>query len=88
VDDLNQARRCLSDFANALNTLPSPPAIDRVQVVAYSTLEAFTSHFPNQALPSDFALIQQTQIIATREPDRFFKQRRMALSKLAAHLVR
>ena len=73
-----QARKVLEDFLKQ----PSP-AVDRKEVVAYATLEAFTSHFPLQACKRDRELIKQCQSIMRVERDRFYKQRRIALSKLA-----
>ena len=59
---------------------------DREQVVAYATLEAFVSHYPRITLASDCDLLFKSKIIFELETDRFYKQRRIALSLLSREI--
>jgi hypothetical protein len=70
-----------------LNTLPSAPsAVSRELVMAYAVLCAWVQHWPSQATPAAQSLIQSCMWIRAAEPDRYIKQRRIALAQLAKEL--
>jgi hypothetical protein len=78
VESVIKARFVLEQFSRTSSKSP-----DRDDVVAYATLEAWVSHFPDFAETSDRELLKKTESIFLIEKDRFYKQRRIALSKLA-----
>ena len=74
--NVNQARQQLSKFVEG-----SAPT--REDVVAYATLCALVEHFPSRATTTDAALLRKSAKILDQEPDRFYKQRRIALVRLS-----
>lgn len=58
-------------------------AVSRESLVAFSVLCAFQSHWPSSSTPEISGLIERFQWIKALEPDRFIKQRRIAIGRLA-----
>jgi len=62
-------------------------AVDRVELVSHAYLSALVQQWPS-LVPSRLpALVEATVKIRRREPDRFLRQRRLALAYLAERLV-
>jgi len=78
VHEILQARSTLQAWLLGQNA-----AIDRDQLVAYACIVAWVEHFPAAASDLDRELALSSCAIARVEPDRFYKQRRMALGRLA-----
>jgi len=75
---LKQARQQLNEYTQAERFAPT-----REDVIAYSTLlRVFCDHYPSQACAEDKKLLQLSNSIFVLEEDRFYKQRRIALSKI------
>ena len=85
MDEVAEARKALESFTISRD-LDSCVGVDRDLLVAYATLFAWTSHFPARALARDHELLILTDVIFQCEPDRFYKQRRIALGRLAQTL--
>jgi hypothetical protein len=60
--------------------------LSRELVVAYATLAAFAHHWPSRASAHVKALLIEFFWVREREPDRFLKQRRIAVAKLSEGL--
>ncbi len=60
--------------------------VDRDIVMAYSTLRAFSEHWPKQASLEMIQTLQKWDIVYELEFDRFIKQRRIALTYLAQEI--
>lgn len=69
--------------AKAVLLASSPGRIEREELVAYATLEAYCSHFPEQSSSEDRDLLAKWKQVPKQEYSRFLKQRRIALAKLA-----
>lgn len=76
---LQEARACLDSYVRRGLEVP-----DRQHVVAYATLVAWVGHFPTRASSQDVELLEKCESIFSKEKDRFFKQRRIALLKIVS----
>lgn len=77
---VKNARQHLATHLEALKT----QSIERQEIVAYSILCAYRDHFPDQITHAELDLIEKWKVIQEVEYDRFIKQRRLALTDLAA----
>lgn len=81
VERVNQSRQVLKLFLRDFGHNISP-LVDREQVVAFATLYALKGHFPELFTEEEKSLIVRAAVIKTIEPDRFYKQRRIAIQKI------
>lgn len=77
----------ITDSVKILETaIHEQSLISREMIVAYARLRAWTQHWPSDAPESVLKLLDSFVWIKTIEPDRYIKQRRIALSALAREL--
>lgn len=81
VGEIAKARLVLEQFVASKTQI-----VEREQVVAYAFLEAWVSHFSKRANERDRKLLKLADVVFEKEKDRFFKQRRIAIAKLAESL--
>lgn len=67
----------------ALRAHPVAEAPTREVIVAYARLAAFASHWPNQVGSDVLTLLNTHARVRELELDRYLKQRRIQLAKLA-----
>lgn len=62
--------------------------VERQEVCDYALVCAWVDHWPSRAPTRYRHLLHRTRVIGEREPDRFIKQRRIYIARLAEHLNR
>lgn len=63
-------------------------ALNRDLVVAYSFLDTWRHHYPSSASEEIHGLLERFAWVRQREPSRFMKQRRIALTVLVKEMDR
>lgn len=81
LPEVHQSGLTLERFA-----VDASSPVDRPQILAYALLSAWVAHWPSRASAEQRQLLVQTRAIREREPDRFHKQRRLALTRLAEQM--
>ena len=69
-----------------LHPSASPLRVTREMVVAYATLAAWSQHWPSRVTADVTDALTQYSWIRIAEPDRYIKQRRIAIARLANEL--
>ena len=80
-DCVSQSREALRDFLES--SKKGRIVVDRWHLVSYATLVALCGHFPSRSCVDDHILLKACARIEIEERDRFFKQRRIAISELS-----
>lgn len=85
LEEVQKSAERLESFFKQIEA-GSLPTVERLEVCDYALVSAWVDHWPSRAPVEYRRLLQNCRIIHETEPDRFIKQRRIFIARLAEWL--